>query len=148
MLLREHREKRDKSKMRHEKLLGGGGAGGGGGGACCDPLCGVWVCVTLLCTLLLGVGHRKRFWELGGSKMGDAMGIKAPVEEEDEKVAKAMQVATLCLASLPCCVTGPGPWDPAVLLAVVAVGGAAAGPCCAVVVSGAMVCPCPCAVCR
>jgi exosortase A-associated hydrolase 2 len=25
---------------------------------------------------------RQRFWELGGSKMGDAMGIKAPVEEE------------------------------------------------------------------
>jgi pre-mRNA-splicing factor ATP-dependent RNA helicase DHX38/PRP16 len=25
---------------------------------------------------------RKRFWELGGSRMGDAMGIAAPVEEE------------------------------------------------------------------
>ena len=29
---------------------------------------------------------RKRFWELGGSRMGDAMGIARPVEEEEKGV--------------------------------------------------------------
>lgn len=36
---------------------------------------------------------RKRFWELGGSRMGDAMGIARPAEEEEGKgEAKAVQV--------------------------------------------------------
>lgn len=36
---------------------------------------------------------RKRFWELGGSRMGDAMGIARPVEEEEGKgEMKAVQV--------------------------------------------------------
>ena len=44
------------------------------------------------CAVLVLVVDRKRFWELGGSKMGDAMGIKKPEEEEDEKAAQAIQL--------------------------------------------------------
>ena len=35
---------------------------------------------------------RKRFWELGGSRMGDAMGIARPPEEEEAPGQQAMQL--------------------------------------------------------
>lgn len=35
---------------------------------------------------------RKRFWELGGSRMGDAMGIARPQEEEEDAKPTAVQV--------------------------------------------------------
>ena len=35
---------------------------------------------------------RKRFWELGGTRMGDAMGVAKPVEEEDDKGPQAKKV--------------------------------------------------------
>ena len=35
---------------------------------------------------------RKRFWELGGSAMGNAMGLEAPAETTEEKVPHAMEL--------------------------------------------------------
>ena len=35
---------------------------------------------------------RKKFWELGGSKMGNIIGVEAPDEEETEKVPEAKEV--------------------------------------------------------
>lgn len=45
---------------------------------------------------------RNRFWELGGSKMGDAMGIKAAPTEEEEAAAKKAAEAGACMCVFVC----------------------------------------------
>jgi pre-mRNA-splicing factor ATP-dependent RNA helicase DHX38/PRP16 len=35
---------------------------------------------------------RKRFWEIGGSRMGDAIGVKAPDTEDDDELSRPQEV--------------------------------------------------------
>jgi hypothetical protein len=85
-LLKDQREKRERNKMRYAR---GCCACGCRGRFSAVPFsaapCHSEPCRSVLC-------HRKRFWELGGSKMGDAIGIRAPVDEdEDEKAQRKIE---------------------------------------------------------
>ena len=88
--------------------VGGGGGSGGdvlsfGGGASCirDPTSDMAVMARRGSALLRNVREkrdrakmRKKFWELGGTKMGDALGVKAvEVKESDEAAGVESAIA-------------------------------------------------------